>query len=109
MKASTAYRLIAVAAGLLVFGAYLSDRDKVRVEGNLSPTELDAIVSSVEEWSAPKLFRHIHVRPASDGCLTAWVREPGNRWSVTVFTNRLGTWQKFHWYLLEEGRRVDWN
>jgi hypothetical protein len=109
MKASTACRLIAAVAGLLVFGAYLSDRDTIRVEGNLSPTELETIVSNVEEWSAPKLFRTIEVRRAPDGCRTAWVREPGNRWSVTVFTNRLGTWQKFHWYLLEEGRRVDWN
>jgi hypothetical protein len=77
-------------------------RDSVRVYGGLSQEEVKAAIRGAEEWSSPKLFRHIKVEPGRDGTVLVEIREPGGRWSVTVFTNQRGIWQKSDWYLVEE-------
>ena len=105
MSRSTSNRLLAVVVASLLFVSYLATRDTIRVEGDLSRNDVKAIVSGVQEWSSPKLFRHIEIRPGDKGTITAWVRERGNRWSVTIYTNSVGAWLKCGWYLVEE----DWS
>jgi hypothetical protein len=102
MNASSVARLLAAIFVLLAFGIYLTSRDSIGVLVNLPPNEVKAIVSQVEEWSSPKLFREIVIREVPDGNMSAWVRESGDRWSVTLFTNVAGSWRKARWALVEK-------
>jgi hypothetical protein len=104
MKRSTANRLFVVVFALAVFVVYLSTRDTIRVDGGLSPEERRQIIAGIQEWSAPKLFRHIEIERTSNGTVLARVREPGNHWSVTEFMKVSGTWKKSGWFLLGEGK-----
>ena len=106
MRFSTSKRWFAVVVALLALAGYLGMRDTVQVEGKLPRKDVKAIVSGVEERSTPKLFRHIEVKLEPDGTVLACVREPGNRWSVTVFTNQEGVWKKCARYLLESDKSM---
>jgi hypothetical protein len=106
MSATTSKRLFVVVVVLLAFVSYVGMRDTVRVRGELPRKDVKAIVHGVEEWSSPKPLRHIEVEPRPDGTVLASVREPGGRWSVTVFTNRTGVWTKCGWYLLEADKSI---
>ena len=105
MSRSASNRLLAIVVASLLFLSYLAMRDTIRVEGDLSRKDVKAIVSGMQEWSSPKLTRRIEIRPGDKGTMTAWVRERGNRWSVTVYSNSVGSWRKCGWYLFEE----DWS
>ena len=92
-------RLVFVVVLVLAAFSYVRMRDSIRVEAHLSPRELKTIISGIQEWSRPKMFRQINVRREAEGNVAAWVREPGDRWSVTVFTNESGAWKRFAWFL----------
>ena len=100
MSSGTSKRLFVVAAAFLAFVGYLGMRDTVRVKCELSRKDVKQIVSRVQEWSAPKLFRHIEIQEGGEGTVLASVREPGEHWSVTVFSNSSNGWNKVGWYLL---------
>ena len=100
MSSGTSRRLFVVVVAFLAFIAYLCMRDTVRVKCELSRKDVKQIVSRAEEWSTPKLFRHIDAEAGRDGTVLASVREPGEHWSVTVFSNSPSGWQKMGWYLL---------
>src|ERR1022692_859617 len=102
MSSSISKRWFAVVVAVLALVSYLGMRDTVRVDGKLPRKDVKAIVSGVEERKT--LFRHIEVKPEPDGTVLACVREPGDRWSVTVFTNQAGVWKKCAWYLLESDK-----
>ena len=109
MSSSTSKRLFLVVVALLVFVSYLGMRDTVRVECKLPPDDVKTIIRGLQEWSSPKLFRHIEIkagRPGTqaEGLVLGSVREPGGHWSVTVFTNQAGVWRKCSWYLLGEDK-----
>jgi hypothetical protein len=106
MSESTNKRLVALVFVGLLFISYCFSRDTVQVYAKLSPKEVKTVVRGAVEWSAPKLFRTIEVRPAPNGCVAAWIRESGDRWSVTLFTNDLGGWKKTGWYLVEQDKSV---
>jgi hypothetical protein len=89
---------------VILFVCYLLGRDTVRVEAHLTSKEVEEVVGQAQEWSSPKFFRHIEVRPSKDGGVGVWIREPGGAWSVTWFTNISGSWKKAGWYLLEEDK-----
>jgi hypothetical protein len=93
-------RLLLIVLAAVAFASYRAMRDSVRVEAKLSRSDLKTIIGGAEEWSCPKLFRQIEVKPAPDGAMSAWIREPGERWSVTVFSNSASGWKKVSWYLL---------
>ena len=70
----------------------------------LPPRDLKVIIAGLQEWSGPKLFRHIEIEQDQDRRVLASVREAGGRWSVTVFTNQAGAWKKCEWLLLGEDK-----
>src|SRR5437868_10589297 len=94
MSPSTSKRLFALVAVTLLFVSYLLTRDSVRVKGNLPKHTVKQIVSQAEEWSAPKLFRHIEVEAKDTDLILATIRGQRGHWSVTVFTNPAGVWKK---------------
>jgi hypothetical protein len=104
MSSSISKRWFAVVVAVLALVSYLGMRDTVRVDGKLPRKDAKAIISGVEERNT--LFRHIEVKPEPDGTVLACVREPGDRWSVTVFTNQAGVWKKCAWYLLESDKSI---
>ena len=104
MSASTSKRLFALVGVDVLFVSYLLTRDSVRVKGNLPKHTVKQIVSQAEEWSAPKLFRHIEVEAKDTDLILATIREPRGHWSVTVFTNSAGVWKKCGWYLVGEDK-----
>lgn len=107
MSGSASKRRFAVVVAVLAFVSYLGMRDTVQVKGDVPRKDVKAVVAGVEEWSSPKLFRHIEVSRGphrEDNLLIAQVREPGYRWSITVFTNYAGAWRKCAWFLCEEDR-----
>ena len=106
MKASTSKRLTLVFVAILMFVSYLATRDTIKVEAALPRKDVKAIVAGIQEWSSPKLFRQIVIRTQEDGMVSAWVREPGEHWSVTVFSNSVGVWKKVNWYLLNTDHSV---
>jgi len=106
MKRSIANRLLVIASALALFVTYVSTRDTVHVHGTLSRKEQRQIIAGIQEWSAPKFFRHIELERTDDGRVFARVREPGNHWSVTEFMNESGTWMKSGWFLLEESNQA---
>ena len=104
MKRSITNRLLVVGLALALFVTYVFTRDTVHVEGKLSRQEQRQIIAGIQEWSAPKFFRHIEIEVGTDGTVFARVREPGGRWSVTEFMKNSGTWQKSGWFLLGEDK-----
>ncbi len=110
VRSGTTDRLAIALVGLLIFLACLLRPDAIADLANLSPHEVDGIVSKVEEWSSPKWSREIVLRNTLDrsGNVAAWVREADDRWSVTVFTNVSGSWRKFGWALMERDGEVRW-
>lgn len=104
MKRSIANRLLVAGLVLVLFAIYVFTRDTVHVDGKLSREEQRQIIAGIQEWSAPKVFRHIEIKVTTDGRVFARVREPGGRWSVTEFTKDSGTWQKSGWFLLGEDK-----
>ncbi|SPE50041.1 hypothetical protein SBV1_1020006 [Verrucomicrobia bacterium] len=104
MSLSTPKRLFVVVVAGLAFVSYLGMRDTVQVECELPRKDVRAIISGLEEWSAPKLFRHIEIERGRDGLVFGSMREPGGHWSVTVFTNQTGVWKKCGWCLLGEDK-----
>jgi hypothetical protein len=104
MRASTEKRLFAVIAAFLLFVAYLWMRDTVKVQGDVPRKDVRAAVAGLQEWSTPKLFRHIEVSRDHHGedLLIARVQEPDHHWSITVFTNIAGEWRKCSWLLCAE-------
>src|SRR5439155_18216910 len=104
MSLSTSKRGFLLVVACFAFVSYLGMRDTVRVECKLPRRDVKAIIGGLEEWSAPKLFRHIEIEAGHDGTVLASVREPHGHWSVTVFTNQAGVWKKCGWYLLEEDK-----
>ena len=104
MSALGSKRLVAAVLVLLGFVSYIGMRDSVRVNAEVPTQAVKMIVSGVEEWSSPKLFRHIEIEPGPEGTLLGEVREPGGRWSVTVFTNQAGVWKRCGWYLVGEDK-----
>ena len=104
MSASTSKRLLAVVIVAVAFFSYTQMRDTVRVYNGVPKSAVKPIIQGLEEWSAPKFFRRIEIEPAADGTLLGEVREPGSRWSVTVFTNHAGVWKKCGWFLVGEDK-----
>jgi hypothetical protein len=104
MIASTSKRLFAVFVVFFAFLAYTQMRDSVRVFNGVPKSAVKPILRGLEEWSSPKFFRHIEIEPGRDGTLLGEVREPGGRWSVTVFTNEAGGWKKCGWFLVVEDK-----
>ena len=103
---SIANRLLAIGVLLLAFVFYLHTRDTVHVNGDFSPEEQQQIIAGIQEWSAPKIFRHIVIGWTHWDTVEARVREPGNHWSVTEFMKVSGHWQKCRWYLLGESTQT---
>jgi hypothetical protein len=106
VSTSTSKRLCAVVFVVVLLVIYRATRDTVRVKADLPKSDVKAILRGIEEWSSPKLFRHIEIEPGTDGTMVAWVREPGKRWSVTVFSNSVGGWKKVSWCLLNADHSV---
>ena len=104
MKRSVANRLFVLAFAFALFVVYVFTRDTVSVDGDLSREEQHQIIAGIQEWSAPKLFRHIEIERTHNGTVLARVREPGHHWSVTEFMKTSGTWKKSAWFLLEEDK-----
>jgi hypothetical protein len=106
VKAST-YKVVAlIFVALMLFVAYRANRDTVKVQAPLAPNDVKTIVRGIQEWSSPKLFRQITILTERDGLVSAWVREPGERWSATVFSNSAGTWTKTAWFLVSADHSV---
>jgi hypothetical protein len=104
MSPAASKRVFALVVVALLFVSYLLARDTIHVQGNVPPQTVKQIASQVEEWSAPKFFRHIEVEAKDDDTILATVREPRGHWSVTVFRKSAGVWKKRGWYLLEEDK-----
>jgi hypothetical protein len=104
MKRSIANRLLFLLLGLALLALYVRTRDTISVEGEISREEQRQIVAGIQEWSAPKFFRHIEIEQRHDGTVWARVREPGDHWSATEFTMISGTWNKSAWFLLEKDK-----
>lgn len=100
MSASTSKRLFAVVVAGLALISYIWTRDSIRVEAGVPESAVKPVVRGIEEWSSPKLFRHIEVYNGEEGTVYARVREPGERWSYTVFTNQGGVWTECEWFLI---------
>src|SRR5262245_36264116 len=104
MSASIYKRLFAVFVAALALLSYTQMRDTVRVYKGVPKSAVKPIIGELEEWSTPKFFRHIEIEPGTDGTLLGEIREPGNKWSVTVFTNETGVWKKCGWFLVGEDK-----
>jgi hypothetical protein len=106
MTPSSQKRVVAVVASGLVFVSYLGMRDTIKVTGDIPQKDVRAAVAGLQECSSPKFFRYIEISRGSYGqhYLLAQVREPGHRWSITVFTNCAGAWKKSDWALCAEDR-----
>jgi hypothetical protein len=103
VKPNTSRRLGLLVGASLLVTAYLATRDTVTVKCHLPRKDVREIVSGLQEWSSPKFFRQIIVDTNYDGTVLAWVNEPGDRASVTQFTNLEGHWRKCAWFLLGPG------
>ena len=97
--------LVVLIIAFLLFIGYLGSRDSVIDYANLSPIEVRSIVRQAEEWCSPKFFRHIEIRPDSNGNVTGWIRESRDNWSVTTFTNAAGQWKKTGWLVVQRTSR----
>src|SRR5262245_46420345 len=109
MSTSTSKRLFAVVVAGLALISYIWTRDTIRVEAGVPQSAVKPVVRGVEEWSSPKFFRHIEVCNGPDGTVYARVREPGERWSYTVFTNQGGVWTKCDWFLAVTDKSANGN
>lgn len=102
MRQTTSKRWFVVLVAVALFLAYVFSRDTLRVHGSFSPEERRQIVAGIQEWNAPKFFRHIEITRTSADTATAQVQEDRAHWSVTVFAKESGGWKKTSWYLLEK-------
>jgi hypothetical protein len=93
-------RLFFITAALVLFATYVATRDTVTMNASLPRKDVREIVNRLQEWSSPKFLRQITIETQSDGTVLASVREPGDRQSVTLFTNYGGHWKKFSWFLV---------
>jgi hypothetical protein len=100
-----AFKFAVIVAGLM-FISYLGIRDRVKVECDLPRKDVKEIVGRLEEWSAPKLFRQMEIEGGRDRQVHASVREPGERWSVTVFSNSESGWKKVGWFLAKADHSI---
>jgi hypothetical protein len=66
MKRSIANRLFLIGLVLALFVSYVYTRDTVRVHGDLPRKEQRQIIAGIQEWSAPKFFRHIELELTDD-------------------------------------------
>ncbi len=96
--------MLVLVLALVVLVAYMHTRDTISADGDLSREEQRQIIAGIQEWSAPKFFRHIEIERTHNGTVLARVREPGGHWSVTEFMKISGTWKKSAWFLLEEDK-----
>ena len=101
MSTPVQIRVIVLVVAIVLFLSYVGSRDTIRDFAGLSRGEKRALVRQAEEWSAPKFFRHIEIRPAPHDTAAVWIRESGRRWSVTWFTNETDGWKKTGWYLVD--------
>jgi len=106
MSASVSKRLFVLFVVGLCLISYSQMRDTVRVYDGVPKSAVKPIISGLEEWSAPKFFRHIEIEPGRHGTLLGEVREPGERWSVTVFSNEAGAWKKCAWFLVSQDKSI---
>lgn len=104
MSPSTSKRLFALVVFGLALLSYTQMRYTVRVYNGVPQSAVKPVISGLEEWSTPKFFRHIEIERGPDGTLLGKVREPGDRWSVTVFTNMAGGWKKCAWFLVGQDK-----
>ena len=81
MSSSSSRRVFLMVVAFLLFVSYLKVRDTVRVECKLPPGEVRAIVRGLDEWSTPKLFRHIEIESGREETVLGSVREPDGRWA----------------------------